>query len=589
MKSPAMRWRSTWRVCSRALSIVLVAVCAASAQTVSPTHTDPILPTKSPITERPITERPTTERPITERPITKGSLDGRPKRYRALALQRFAIKDMRGAFGWRDLRIGSRLLRMLLTHAPRLSRFKDAAHKLEALTWDGFAPWRGETKGVDPRRGIFLFWNRAGGYRLLISHRPERSRAALAETRAFAEGALGIKWGLTCSKGDSGERSRESRWVVCDSPNIESAPPPYWLTSSLDRGAFWFFLQAPKISQPFVLPWENVEAHVDLSEEDLKLSISLGAGFNHLLEIFRPQSELSSVNTWVHERSPLAFKLSIDPKVLRRVGAFARESAWVNHALKLMDAGWSGEVLLTFDGGLDHPVIALSLTPDPWSADKLSATLSGLIGARSATRKERLEYERLRERDRGLSWWLIRSDTPTQSDPAWRIPILKTPKSLLIGLFPADLRRRTADKFRSYQAPISIELDQRGVSGGFLDPAIFELNSLSGGRVHLNTLYAALIQLWREGGEGLIDVPRALAGESHSSAGSLARLARFESEHLVTLFSPLTSDGELFMALSDLTSLALQLTEVFEWTIYSYTQTETGGIGLGLDLRWVIL
>lgn len=533
----------------------------------------------------------------------------------------FAIDQMRGALAWRDLKIGRRSLRTLLDHAPKLPRFTNAARKLEKISWGGFSPWRGVSEGLDLQRGISLFWSSDRDVRLLVAYRPEQEKIAFRELRALLTQGLGLPWKLTLTNSEDvispshqphpppprGVREdytikpphlvckKRPKWLVCDTRGVREAPPPYWLTADLERGAFWFFVHNPdELPQPFVLPWESFELHADLSGDELKLSINLGAGFNPLLEMFRPQAELSEVNSWVHARSPFALKFSLDPDVIKHAGSLASQRTWIAHTQKLIEAGWGGEVMLTFDGGLDHPVLILSLTPHPWSGEKLSQTLCAMIGGRVISQVE-LDQEREVTRDEDLSWWMIEPDdqslgsTTPHTAPGWRIPVLLGADHLVIGLFPPDVKRRGSGYFKPHEAPIALELERRGVSGGFVDPLIFEINSLNGGRVPIATLSAALKGLWREGGSGLTDVPEPLRGESNSLAGALARLARFESEYLVSLFAPLTEDGGLFMAMSDLASLTLQLTESISWTLYSYTQSDTGGSGLSLEITLSIL
>ena len=70
-------------------------------------------------------------------------------------LGRFAIKDMSGVIAWRDLRIGRRAVNTLLAHAPKLSRFDEAARRLKALEWSSFKPFQGQTLGLDPIRGVY--------------------------------------------------------------------------------------------------------------------------------------------------------------------------------------------------------------------------------------------------------------------------------------------------------------------------------------------------------------------------------------------------------------------------------------------------
>ena len=111
----------------------------------------------------------------------------------------FAIDQMRGAFAWRDLKIGRRSLRTLLDHAPKLPRFANATRKLEKISWGGFSPWRGVSEGLDLQRGISLFWNSNRDLRLLVAYRPEREEAAFREARALLTQGLGLAWKLTWS------------------------------------------------------------------------------------------------------------------------------------------------------------------------------------------------------------------------------------------------------------------------------------------------------------------------------------------------------------------------------------------------------
>ena len=561
-----------------------------------------------------------------------------------------AIRGQQGVFAWRDLKVGRRLLRTLLERAPSLPRIKEAARQFESISWGGFSPWRGQSRGLDHQRGLTLMWSREGALRLLIAHRPGESRSAFREARALINQGFQLDWELSLSsqpfsrapatsashepsippiphqapealarqdaarhsseREASGvarytqrtprlicyERAEPQGWLICDTPDVQSGPAPYWLTADLDRGAMWLFTHAPaEVPSPFVLPWESVELHADLSGDELRLSTNLNAGFNPLLEMFRPTSDLSEVTSWIHADAPLAFKISLDPEVVKHAGVLSAQRAWLSQAQQLIGAGWSGEALLTFDGGFDHPVLALSLSPHPWSADKLSAVLCELIGAHPLSDETDAS---------GIRWWSIDSSDGLSRGglvgaraqartSGWRIPVMAAEQSLIIGLFPADVKRRASTRFRPHEAPISLELEKRGISGGFIDPLMFEARGFDGGRISLSTLAAVWSRLVEEGGDGLVDVPPPLASESSSLAGALTRLARFESSHLAELLEivsdALHQDEALFFAASDLASLTLQLIETLKWTAYSYTQAQSGSVGITFEITVGIL
>ena len=77
-------------------------------------------------------------------------------------------------------------------------------------------------------------------------------------------------------------------------------------------------------------------------------------------------------------------------------------------------------------------------------------------------------------------------------------------------------------------APNILLLEKQGMSGGVIDPSIFELNQMTGGRINLSTLTAVILRIFQEGGSGLIDVPMPLKGEEGSLAEAPSRLSRFE-------------------------------------------------------------
>ena len=358
---------------------------------------------------------------------------------------------------------------------------------------------------------------------------------------------------------------------------------PYWLTAELERGAFWGFVHMPRlIPRVFLLPWESVEFHADLVGDELSLTLNLGAGFNTLLALMTPEESLSSLSQWVHNDSPLALKLSLDPKLIRQASILALQLPWLKTARRWVESGWGGEVLLTFDGGIDHPVLLFNLQPHPWSGEQLSDTISSAL---SFTKKSKAKGRGAQDEQAKLGWWAV----PHSEGEPWYIPTMVYGGALMVALFPADLKRRARSNFSESRSPHLLALERRGVSGGMVDPALFEWNEFHGGRIHRDTLWPALYRLWSEGGSGLVDVPPPLAGEEGSLAEALSRLSRFEEELLVNLFSKLTDEETLFLALTDLASLTLQLTEMLQFTAHSYAQEESGGSGLSIELTWSIL
>lgn len=514
-----------------------------------------------------------------------------------------AIKNMKGAISWRDLSLGRRLLNTLLDHAPTLPRFQSASQELGSINWNGFRPWRGEASGLDLKRGLTLMWDANGGSRLLIAHHPDQAQKALDETRGLLKEGFGSTWDFTMADDPSQPAQLSSDYssspisptqspqfichqhalfLVCDTPEIEDGEPPYWLTPDLDRGAIWLYAHTPELPNIFGLPWESLEISADLSGDDLTLSLALGAGFNPLVHLLEPRSGVSSVMGWLHEEAPAGIKFSLNPNMIEGMRVFKPQHEWLDQILQLYKDGWGGDVLLTFDGGIDHPVLILNLQPHPWTGKQLAQSLCNrLHGTLSSTDPSQ---------DDPLDWCILKGvESGTVSPPEWRLPLLTHGNELMVGFFPPDLLRRKRAHFERSEAPISFELERLGLSGGYLDPAIFELNNLNGGRVGTSTLWAALSRVLEEGGEGLVDVPVPVQGGDQSLAGTLARLSRLEDPTLASLIAPMTEETDLFIAISDLASLIVQLTDQINWTIHSYTQLRTGNDGIALELRWGLL
>lgn len=525
-------------------------------------------------------------------------------------LSRYAIDDLEGVFAWRDLRFGRRFLNTVLSHAPKMSRFEEAKKQLNKIDWSGFKPFLGQSQGLDPLRGIYLLWNKDQKRRLLITHQAGKAREALHEASAMITLGQHLDWQLVLedeiqaspnvqdsqppskqkkpqvSSTQTGVKftcQRQKELLLCDSHPFTQAPAPYWLTSDLDRGAVWGIFRKPTwLPRPFLTPWEHLEFHLDLNGEELNLSFNLGARMNYLLSLLSPQEGLSPLIQWIHEDSPLALNLSLNPEVLRNAGLFAERLPWLKEARRWLDKGWNGEALLTFDGGFDHPVLLLSLNPQAWSGEQLNDYLSKRLGfGIESTLDETFQYGPKLP----LIWWTI----PNSHGDPWLIPTLIHNNTLMIALFPADLKRRTHDAFTPNLSPSVLALEKQGMSGGMIDPSIFELNQMTGGRINPSTLIAVLIRIAQEGGSGLIDVPKPLRGEEGSLAEALSRLSRFEYEKLVQLLSPIAKDEASFIAWSDLSSLLLQLTEHINVLFHSYHQADTGEFGLSLEFSWEIL
>ena len=254
----------------------------------------------------------------------------------------------------------------------------------------------------------------------------------------------------------------------------------------------------------------------------------------------------------------------------------------LKHAKTMLDKGWNGEILLTFDGGFDHPVLLLNLNQQAWSGEQLNLHLSRQLGFGTESKlDESFKYGP----SLPLNWWTI----PNHAGDPWLIPTLIHDNTLMISLFPADLKRRTYGGFSPNLAPSILALEKQGISGGVIDPSIFELNQMTGGRINLHTLTAAILRVAQEGGSGLIDVPMPLEGEEGSLAEALSRLSRFEYKDLVNLLAPIANNEASFIAWSDLSSLLLQLTENINFIFHSHHQSETGEFGLSVEFSWRIL
>ena len=526
-------------------------------------------------------------------------------------LNRFAIEELEGVLAWRDLRFGRRALNTLLSHAPKMSRFQEAKEQLQKVHWSGFKPFLGQSQGLDPQKGIYLLWNKDKDLRLLITHQAGKAREALSEVSAMMSQSRHWAWQFKLindqqlppidtkaqTKPKTSARNphakstvpyelncqRQKEMLVCDSRHFEVTPPPYWLTSDLDRGAMWGIVRKPHwLPRVFFTPWEHLEFHLDLNGDEINLSFNLGAGFNYLLSLLSPQDSLSPLTQWVHEDSPLSLNLSLNPDVIRNAGLFTERLPWLKHAKDLLDKGWNGEILLTFDGGFDHPVLLLSLNQQAWSGEQLNQHLSQQLGFGTESKlDETFKYGP----SLPLNWWTI----PNHEGDPWLIPTLIHDNTLMISLFPADLKRRTYGAFLPNLAPSILALEKQGISGGVIDPSIFELNQMTGGRINLSTLTAVILRIAQDGGTGLIDVPMPLDGEEGSLAEALSRLSRFEYKDLVNLLAPIAKDEASFIAWSDLSSLLLQLTEHINFIFHSHHQSETGEFGLSIEFSWRIL
>ena len=470
---------------------------------------------------------------------------------------------------WRDMRLPHKLTALLSDYLPPSIRFQESLEQLNALGFKGWSPWRSEAVGLDMRRGLALMRARGGAWRLIAAHQPETHLEAIAELREALSFVIPVRArDLLCAPAQDQRGAPLEGWLRCDSEPLQPAPAPAWLNEELARGAVWAYVRDPAalmsaLSLP-ALPlneqWRAASVHLDLEGDELSASVEVQAPFHPLFGLLNTPQTSHDALTWVHPSSPLTLTLNLNTDLLITYAPLLSAHPWLMTLGALAEQGWRGGATLTFDGGLDHPVLLLELKDSPWAWRKLAGELARAL---NATLSE--------EDDTGLAWLNLGDERSGQ----WTLPLGHTPQHLTLGLFRVDVMRRLSGRFTPLAAEHLRPLSERGVSGLFVDIGALKPSYR---RVELSTLTPVLSTLLSGRFDELVDVPYGALTPPIELASALARYEELSGDPLIERLSihPQLSTPEGLKVLKALTALhefmsvAVEATEGLTLTTRAY-------------------
>jgi len=510
-----------------------------------------------------------------------GALHAEPSRPASFAP--LSIEGMSGVWAWRDLSLPAQLLNLLRDYLPPSPRFEQSARQLSGLSLGSWSPMSARAEGLDLRRGLILMRGARGAWRLLVAFRPQRAEVAISELRAgLSLFAPAFTQRMSCAPRAPTGESGGGGWLTCDTPQVREAPPPSWLSAELERGALWAYVPAPALptdllplqraprSSELTPLWSSAELHVSLEGDELLASVEMKAPYHPIVSLLNGIENGEDQLSWVHPSSPLDLSLKLTTHELALFEPFKARFPWVPVLMRWVEAGWDGGLLLTFDGGLDHPVLLVGLQEHPWAWDQLTTTLARSVNAQLVREGE--------SDDARLVFG--------EGEGRWSLPVGRVTSHLLLGLYPTDLKRRTSGLFSASPGAHLKPLTEPGVSGLFIDPGALGPVDRS---LDLSLLEPVLNALLAGQFERLVDLPHDGA-QVIGLAESLARLSEVRRDPFLRWMSRRSlarhTTLPLLLSLHELLRLTMMVTEGVTVTIRSYLGTLSR---LRAELRWRLL
>lgn len=495
-----------------------------------------------------------------------------------------SIKGLNGIWAWKDLTVPAQLISLLRDYLPYSASFEQSVRQLSGLSLASWRPMEARAEGLDLKRGLVLMRGDRGAWRLLIAFRPQKADLAMSELRAMlrflkptsARQMSCAPRAPTVTRGGGG-------WLVCDTPQVQEAPPPTWLSSDLEHGALWAYIPAPVLASdllPFeLIPrskkitalWNSAEFHLSLEGDELSTSIEMKAPYHPIVSLLNSIESNEELLSWVHPSSPLDIAFQLTTHDLALFEPFQEHFPWIPILMAWVKAGWDGRILLTFDGGLDHPILIIGLQEHPWAWEQLTAHLAQSIGAEFIHNPESDDASLLLG----------------QGDQHWSLPVGRVTSHLLLGLYPADLKRRTSGLFSASPGTHLKPLLEPGVSGGFFDPSVLSAHDR---RLDISLLIPVLNAIVSGQFSGLVDLPHDGTMPIPLS-DSLARHSELRRDPLLRWIGERSTPSPqailpLLLSFHEFVRLSLLVTEGVTFTLRSYLGTLSR---LRAEFRWRLL
>jgi hypothetical protein len=225
---------------------------------------------------------------------------------------------------------------------------------------------------------------------------------------------------------------------------------------------------------------------------------------------------------------------------------------------------------LTFDGGLDHPVLVVGLQEHPWAWDQLAASVARALNATLKSSGGDDATLTLRE-----------------GEGEWSLPLGRAHGQLLLGLYAADLKRRTSGFFSAVPGAHLKPLAEPGVSGLFFDPGALKPSAQ---RIDPSLLLPVFEALLSGRFSELVDLPHP-EGQAVELAAALTQLSEVKRDPLLQWLSEGATRSQalalpLILSLHELARLTLLVTEGLTLTVRTYRGTLSR---LRAELRWRLL
>lgn len=341
--------------------------------------------------------------------------------------------------------------------APRLAT---ALATLRGFEIEGIKPGRGQwMPGLRPELGVGLSVSARERVRLVVG--ASDVDQAVASLRVIAEW-IELDVRINDDRDEPGPRltcAMRAALLVCDSEQVPDTAPG--ALEGMDPSS-WFSLRATDqalmgLPQPFALVAQAL--HVDVKATDaavearahLALRKDAMMALGPLGPVIHPKGA-DNLTRAVHPRTPYLLKLSLDGAALMQLLTI-QAPLEMHPKLKAIADRWSGELGLSFVGGLADPVLSLGLT-DGSTASDLVAALAALL---------HVDELSAADEDGALTLRITPADSETTTA---RLPYRAIGRTVALGLDSVDLERLAKEHSQPPELPAG--LASRGAHGVFL-------------------------------------------------------------------------------------------------------------------------
>ena len=511
-------------------------------------------------------------------------------------IQNWIPKNVSMIAGYQDFSFLRQVLFLLHDYAPTLD-FKKQLLSLQTLRVGSLFPFKGQPKGIHPQKGLIWMKTRLDQVRILISYQSKQDQVAFDEAKDLLSLFYHLEVDITLRKPHSNKPtlycSTHKDWIVCDQSKVETTSlPPTWFSIDLITDPIWCVGHQPHAD---VLPKEYTWTWgISRQSNELNLSGELITAMDPLLSSLFVHQGYSSLLNYVSPNTPALFKLSLNHSDFIFYSHLIKTLPWLQELNQWIEHGWNGELILTFDGGLDHPVLLIGLQDQPLSWQRLLLYWS---------KRWNMKFKP-HELDHQSSSYLthLRLTSPhssqNNSDDQWSIPVVHFDRVLGIALFEVDLIRRVKHHQSSEQErqgdlnhfkPFEF-FQTKGATGLYFDPLLFQVVHQLDAPLSSSILEGLLKELLKGNDRELVDLPLVPKQTYTQLAQSLTILTQImewstwlESQALDSKWKEIHLHSHEVNALFNALLLFLKLTDLIECHIHSYLDQHTH---FTFDAKW---